>query len=305
MGSIMDFDEFQKGRYDLDKQIAEEQKEQKELKELKEQNNSKIIKRTSITGYEYYEHINEDNLTYLREIAENYNPIMGDKLYPLEVLGVYHLVQFNHGKWSSMFHGNPETFIDDLILDWMKTCDINKFKNRLERCLYKNDKVKNLFLIRMNYAYLLEEGKDSISIHRGKHKKLEWYKAVDDLEVTHGNHNSSIDLIKNKEELERLAENFYDNIEEIKSTKTGTNNRIRQAIFAMLSNYGYDIDYDLDAVYKELNKLNRDNLEEGLIARIAYLAFEAEFKDKVIKYIKIISLYNLILFIILYMFLII
>jgi len=221
---------------------------------------------------------NKDYIDYLRELALRCDPKHGDKLYPLEVLGSYYIMH-NDGPLSWNFSlGNPEYFADIKITNWLRDNGDYRFKNRLERCLNQNDSIREIFLLRLNYAYLLEEGKDSISIHRNKTRNLEGYKSIDEIGNVYGNEDSAIDLIKDSQKLDDYANSFYDSIEEIHSCNTGTNINLRNIIHTMLLKYGYDISDNLDEVYRKLRDNNKRYLEEGLIARIGYLAFEAEFK---------------------------
>jgi len=248
---------------------------------MNDKNENQIVRRVLPSGEIIHELVQKtgDTIDRLRKIALRYDPKHGDKLYPLEVLGAYHVVYNDLFGWDFSL-GNPETFVDNQITEWMQVCDIKKFKNRLERCLHQDEYIKKIFLLRMNYAYLMEEGKDSIAIHRGSTRSLEFYGAVDEFGIAHGDKNSSVDLIKDPASLDHMANSFYSHIEEIRSYKTGTDNNLRGIILAMLTSYGYQVNDDLNEVYRELNEANKKCLEDGLIARIAYLAFEAEFKQR-------------------------
>lgn len=217
-----------------------------------------------------------DPLEELRKLALSLNPKHGDKLYPLEVLGTYHIVNKNPMKWNFDLGGSPESFVDDQITKWLNECDINKFRNRLERSLVLDENIKNIFLLRLNYALLLEEGKDEIKIHRGRTTKLEWYGAKDEFGNSFGTSGSSVDLMKDAEALDALADSFYSYEEVLSSVRTGTKLSTKQKIVVRLVQFGYKLNMDLDDVYSQLNKYNAAYLEEGLVARIAYVAFESE-----------------------------
>lgn len=239
----------------------------------------KINKNKTLLMNGIYHAYDIDFINCLRELALKHGSGHGDKLYPLEVLGAYHVVLGSALKWDFTKHGNPEQFIDNLITDWMSKCDKNRFRNRLERCISQDKVVSDIFLLRMNYAYLLEEGKDVISIHRGRTRDIERYGAKDEIGNVYGTESSALDLIKDKNRLDDIADSFYDTVEEISSRNTGTKTSIRNAIHAALLDYGYDINYNLDEVYHKLNEMNKNNVEKGLIGRIAYLAFETEIKN--------------------------
>lgn len=198
----------------------------------------------------------------LRKLALTLNPDHGDKLYPLEVLGAYHIVNISPASWDFSMGGNPETFVDDQITKWMASCDIEKFKNRLERNLDQNATIRKTFLLRLNYALLMEEGKDEINIHRGATGELNGA----DIEDVEG--------------LDEAASAFYSSKELLSSKKTGVKLSIRQHIEMVLTSIEYNISDNLDEVYYELNKTNAANLEEGLVARIAYMVFQAEVDEE-------------------------
>jgi len=222
---------------------------------------------------------NEDeshDLEGLRKRALALNPKHGDKLYPLEVLGAYHIVNNSPLAWNFEL-GNPESFVDNQITKWMSSCDVIRFKNRLERCITQSHIIREIFLLRLNYALLMEEGKDEIVVHRGRTSKLEWYGAVDEEGNRVGNSDmSAVELIKNSEMLDQLADGFYSKRDLLESYRTGTPQSLRERIAVKLIQYGYEISQDLNEVYRNLKDANKNHLEDGLIARIAYLAFEAE-----------------------------
>lgn len=220
----------------------------------------------------------KDPIEHLRELALKLNPNHGDKLYPLEVLGAYKIVNDSPLAWNFELGGNPEVFVDSQITKWMATCDRNRFKNRLERCINQDNNIKRMFLLRLNYAYLMEQGKDEITIHRGRTVNLEWYGAVDEFGVVHGAEGSSVELLKNIDKLDEIANSFYSNKQILQSKATGIPLTTRQQIKMLLDGYGYSVEEDLDKVYYQLNELNKKHLEDGLVARIAYLAFEADLK---------------------------
>lgn len=210
----------------------------------------------------------DDLIESLRKEALTLNPRHGDKLYPLEVLGVYKRVHNNSFRsWLEL--GNPETFIDDRIKEYIRQVDKNRFSNRLERELIQNQITKELFLLRLNYAYLMQEGTDEINIHRGRVGSL----LFSDGEYK-GPLGSAFDI--EDEQLDELAEKFYKDKSNLEKKATGTKQSIREKIINRLTQMGYMINYDFDEVYYELNKRNSVVLEEGLIARIAYLVFITE-----------------------------
>jgi len=202
-----------------------------------------------------------DIIEQLRIKALTLNPKWNNTIYPLEVLGVYNAVLKDPLSWDFSL-GNPEAFIDDSIMTWMKK-NSESLKNNLRNCLNNDSSVRELFLLRLNYAYLLEEGKDEIVIHRIPKTGLDY-------------DGSSVELMKDEEKLNQLSNSFYSNEELMKSIKTGTDTDVRMKILQSLQNFGYVLNYDLDEVYNKLNNMLKTEIENGLISRIAYLAFEAE-----------------------------
>lgn len=215
-----------------------------------------------------------DPLEALRKLALSLNPKHGDKLYPLETLGVYHVVQSGNMMMWDFSMGNPEKFIDDRIVEFMNQVDVNRFKNRLERELEQNPLIKEGFRIRLNYAYLLEEGTDDIQVKTSKKQELLFCDGLD----AEGNYTGTLESAQDltNEDLDEMANEFYSNSETIEETKTGTPNTVRLRIKQLMDEAGMVMIEDLDSVYDEVRKFGQDNLEESLITRIAYLVFVSE-----------------------------
>lgn len=201
----------------------------------------------------------------LRDGALTLSPEHGDKLYPLEVLGAYKTVYQNPYEWYFEL-GNAETWIDSQIAEWLNTCDLNKFRNRLERQLSQDSVIKELFLLRMNYSLLLEEGKDVIEVRTNPTRDMNFYN--DNL--------NAVDLSKDVKALDKIADSFYGSVNTMSSVDVGTPRKLREIIAESLFQFGYETSHNLDEVYNKLNLLSKQYLESGLIARIGYLAFKAE-----------------------------
>lgn len=230
----------------------------------------------------------EDNIIEeLRKIALIYNPKHGDDLYPLEVLGVYHIVLDDIPAWWNFTkYGNPENFIDNQIIEWANKTDLAAFALKIREVLQSDELVRTAFQLRMNYAWLLKEEIDTIHIAT----KRAGYLAFTDMLDSEGNYigdlQSSIDL--DDEDLDKLADDFYKNKKKINEKKVGTPVEIRNRIKQVMDSAGIEMNLDVNQVYNELKKFNSTNHEAGLIGRIAYLIFINEMKpnDKQIRYNK-------------------
>jgi hypothetical protein len=209
----------------------------------------------------------------LRELALSLDPKYGDKLYPLEVLGVYNLVLNERHMDVVTLVGMPENYIDNAIKNWVITIDKSRFANRLERVLDQDIDIRETFLLRLNYAFLLEEEEESIVIYRGCQQKLLFGEV--DVEGNYiGDLESAGDLTD--EDLDERAANFYSSQEKIFSRLIGTPMSTRAKIKQCLDLMGYVINFDVDEVYHNLNKANKSHFEAGLVARVAYLVFLSE-----------------------------
>jgi len=206
---------------------------------------------------------NDNLLKILRDAAIKCNPKYGDILYPLEVLGIYKFV--NNSTWFDVSYENPETLIDKMLTEWLLNINTEIYVNNLMEILNNNMTVKNIFLIRLNYAYLLEPGIDKIEIHYNRKPRILNAEELD---------------AESEELLEQRENEFCENGTIINMFKTGTDQSFREIIHNALQNYGYEINTDLNVVYYELNKLSHDNVEEFLISRLAYLAMESEYKKE-------------------------
>lgn len=219
---------------------------------------------------------NESHENILIKLAKTLNPIHGDKLYPLEVLGVYKIIHSDL-VWDFYEYGNPESFIDSKITEFLCSCDRQKFKNRLEREISENSITRKIFLLRLNYAYLLEPGKDIIEIKRNTQGNLLFQDMLD----AEGNYIGKLESSKlSNEEIEELADKFYKNSQIIQEKNTGTPHNLRDKIKFLLYNSDMEIIENLDEVYHALNKINKKYIEHGLIARVAYLAFMSEINNQ-------------------------
>lgn len=216
----------------------------------------------------------DDLIEMLRKEALALSPKHGDKLYPLEVLGVYNRVLNSKSLFDLTLLGNPEEFIDDRITKWVMTFDKSRFSNRLERVLTQNKLVNEIFYLRLNYALLMEEGEDEIKICKRQVGKLTFTDSLDEEGNYTGNLSSSFDIDDKK--LDEMANDFYSQKRKIKSTKTGVKKSLRIKILDKLNMVGYIVNNSLNEVYNLLRSKNEDNMEEGLIARIAYLVLVSE-----------------------------
>jgi hypothetical protein len=211
-----------------------------------------------------------DYLEELRKFALIYNPKYGDDLYPLEVLGVYHIVLNDFsGWWDFTSYGNPENFIDNQIIEWANKTDLQTFAIKMQKVIESDELIRKAFELRLNYAWLLEKNKDTITINTKRARCLIFNDNLD-------RENNYI----NEEELDRLADAFYIKKDKIDEKITGTPKEIRFRIKQMMDSAGIELNEDINSVYHELKKFNSKYYEEGLIGRIAYLIFINETHQK-------------------------
>lgn len=213
--------------------------------------------------------------SYFDQLEEEANKIGGKYsgiLYPKFMLGAYCFVHQN--KWSFELGGNPESFIDHHLGEWVSKIPHKDLYLQMLTNAVKND--KNLFkmlCLRLNYALVI--GKESVSgevkIHRNKVGNLlfrESTKVVGDEIIYDGKLESS--KLKD-EEIEEWANKFYSNEETISQSKTGLPEHVLYYINNMLLEYGYELNQDGESIYREINQLNKILIEEGLVARVAFL----------------------------------
>jgi hypothetical protein len=175
------------------------------------------------------------------------------------------------GQWP-LEMGNPENYIDNSIKEFIK--DAVSFKDGIAAAL-KDETIYTIFLTRLNYALLLEPEKSEIVILDTQIKRLPSYNCRDDLGQIHTDtHDSSIDLLKDVDELERRANAFYANKKVHSSVEIGTPQPLRDRIQNFLEQNNVVPSYSVNDVYSALNTLNKQELEAGLIARMLYLAFQ-------------------------------
>lgn len=214
--------------------------------------------------------------TYFEELEEEADKLGGkyvSVLYPKFMLGAYYYVY--NDKWSFMKGGNPETFIDHHLGDWVSKLPYKDLYLEMLLKTIKNDKILfDLLCLRMNYALCI--GKESVAteikIHRNQTGHLLFR---DDLKVTESGevvYNGKLESSKLKdEELDEMASKFYSDAETIAQHKTGLPEHSLYKVNEMLLSLGYEMRTDLDEVYKEINHLNKIHVEEGIVSRVAFL----------------------------------
>ena len=214
---------------------------------------------------------NNDARTKMNEVLKNIGRRLNaqyDVLYPIEVLGAYYAV--HKGTWYSHGKGNPEKWIDDKLSEFVATTNKEEFRNNLKMAL-ENEEVKYAFKLRLNYAVLLKETIDTIEIRHSARHGLPFNDELNDVNEYIGNLRSSSDLTN--EEIEKRSEEFYAIRKIAKTIKNGTPEPLRIKINNFMNQSDMEINDNLNEVYMELKKFNRDNLELGLVARLAYIAF--------------------------------
>lgn len=213
-----------------------------------------------------------DFINILRNKALSLNPKY-QNYYPLEVLGAYKVVLLEGPLNWDFGYGNPETFIDQKIIDFIRgNIDYSKEIENLSN----DETIKYGFKLRLNYAYLLESGIDVIEIKTNKNGKLLFNELNQDNEYV-GDLKSAKDL--NNKKLDELADKFYKNSETVSSKETGTKISIKNKIKELSEYYNMEFEDNLDKVYNELKEFNNKNIEEGLLSRIIYVAFVSQFDD--------------------------
>jgi hypothetical protein len=222
--------------------------------------------------------------TYFEELEEEsvrYGGKFVGVLYPKFMLSAYYYV--HNGKWSFDRGGNPETFIDYHLGEWIKKLPHKDvYIDLLTNTIKSDPMLLKMLCLRMNYALTI--GKESVSteikIHRNKVGHLLFN---EDLKVNESGdivYNGKLESSKLKnEELDEWANKFYSKEETISQTKTGMPEHILVKINQMLLSYGYEIRTDLEEVYKELNYLNKIYIEEGIISRVAFLVITSSTDD--------------------------
>ena len=222
------------------------------------------------------------------EILEEESDKIGGKylsiLYPKFMLSAYDRVYSM--RWP-IDEGNPESFIDQHLSEWIRKLSYKDiYMNMLINCVKSDDILMKILCLRMNYALTI--GKESVSgevkIFRNKSGHLlfnESFKTVGDSVVYDGDLDSSF---LSDEEIEEWANKFYSSSETVSSSKTGLPEHVLYKINEMLSQFGYDINTDLNSVYNELNNLNKMYIEEGIVARVAFLVIISSIGEQ--RYIK-------------------
>jgi hypothetical protein len=221
--------------------------------------------------------------TYFEELEEEAGRYGGKYvgvLYPKFMLSAYYYV--HNDKWSFSKGGNPETFIDHHLGEWVsKIPHKDVYLQILSNSVKADENLFKLLCLRLNYALYI--GKESVSteikIHKNKVGHLlfnESTKVVDGEIVYDGKLETS--NLKD-EEIEEWAKKFYSAEETISQSKSGLPEHILYYINNMLLEYGYKLNPDGEAVYQELNKLNRVFIEEGLVARVAFLTIISSIKE--------------------------
>ncbi len=212
--------------------------------------------------------------TFFEELEEEADKLGGRYfvLYPKFMLSVYYRVHLN--RWSFELGGNPESFIDQHLGDWIRKLPHKDLYLELLNNSLKLDKdLFNLLCLRMNYALVI--GKEAISgdikIFKNKSGHLLFHektKVIGEETVYDGDLESA--KLKD-EEIEEWANKFYSNSSIISQSKSGLPEHILFKINEMLNSYGYKINEDREEVYRELNRLNKIHIESGLVARVAFL----------------------------------
>lgn len=221
--------------------------------------------------------------TYFEQLEEEADKLGGKYvgiLYPKFMLGAYYFVHLD--KWSFAQGGSPESFIDHHLGEWVAKIPHKDLYLQMLTNTVKND--KNLFkllCLRLNYA--LSIGKESvcseIQIHRNKVGNLlfrESQKVVGNEVIYDGKLESA--KLKD-EEIEQWANSFYSKKDTISQTKAGLPEHVLYHINDMLLKNGYEMSTDREAMYRELNQLNKTFIEEGLVARVAFLVIISSIQE--------------------------
>jgi hypothetical protein len=222
--------------------------------------------------------------TYFEELEEEAGRYGGKYvgiLYPKFMLSAYYYV--HNDKWSFSKGGNPETFIDHHLGEWVSKLPHKDVYLQILTNSVKNDpNLFKLLCLRLNYALYI--GKESVAteikIHRNQTGHLLFNENLKTTESGEVVYNGDLESAKLKnEELDEWAKKFYSKEETISQSKTGLPEHILYYINNMLLEYGYELNPDGEAVYNELNKLNRIFIEEGLVARVAFLTIISSIKE--------------------------
>jgi hypothetical protein len=221
--------------------------------------------------------------SYFEQLEEEADKLSGKYvgvLYPKFMLSAYYRV--HNETWSVELGGHPESFIDHHLGEWISKIPHKDLYLQILSNSVKAD--KNLFkmlCLRLNYALYI--GKEHVStevkIHRNKIGFLlfnESTKVIGNEIIYDGKLNSA--NLKD-EEIEEWARKFYSAEETISQSKSGLPEHVLYYINNMLLEYGYEINTDGNAIYKELNQLNKVLIEEGLVARVAFLTIVSSIKE--------------------------
>lgn len=222
--------------------------------------------------------------SYFEELEEEsirYNGKYIGILYPKFMLSAYYYV--HNDKWSFSRGGNPETFIDHYLGEWVsKLPHKDLYLQILTNSIKKDPNLFKLLCLRLNYALYI--GKESVAteikIHRNQTGSLLFRDSLKTTESGEVVYDGNLESAKLKnEELDELASKFYSKEDIISQSKTGLPEHVLYYINNMLLEYGYEINPDGEAVYQELNKLNRTFIEEGLVARVAFLTIISSIQE--------------------------
>jgi hypothetical protein len=220
-----------------------------------------------------------DNKLYDKLMFLSVNSKYSDILYPKIISGMYNLVY----KDTSALFVITEQLIDKIITDYCKERNISNYLAKLSDYLNSDEVCQKLLLLRMNYTLNIGTKKvvSEIQIHRNVKGKLPFREStslIGDQEIYTGKYQSAFDI--KDDELDRLANDFYSTKETISQTIVGTDEEMLSKINSLLNLKNYKISDNLDEVYNELNKLQKENIEESIIARIIYLIISSDYQKK-------------------------
>lgn len=198
-----------------------------------------------------------------------FNAKYTDVLYPRIALAVFEMVLT--GKWAE---GNPEQAIDMILHDWLNNLkNRNDYIERLRSTLQEDRHIMECTILRLNYAALLVEDFDMITIHTGRQRALPFTSLAEHVQTEYGlayaGKNASEMTL---DEIEDQANNFYKYKKVIKQRKIGVPDEKRAYIKNKILELGFVFIEDLNLVYSRLNQYLHGNYETSIIARLAYLA---------------------------------
>lgn len=239
-----------------------------------------LLKANSLDSNQTPESKQEKFTDFLRAASFNFPSKFADKLYPRELLTIHNMV--NNGKWQYFEHGNPETFIDEMLKKFVEGKNKGEFIEELKEAV-DYVKTNNCVALRLMIAALATETTDSIVILRGKSQGSHLTCQNPDLiKIGQDGEGGEMAIYTGKsaseltqEELVAQADSFYSQKITLSETKSGYKQDKCNIFREMVEKLGYKFIEDINEVHTKLSEYQND-YENMIIARLMFLLLEKE-----------------------------